>query len=76
MKHLLSILLLTVITFAAPVSQFFRFRILYTDTNTEPQAEYLGLKDGAAVITKDPSQAMKTVTFPNLLNYRFYQGRQ
>ena len=76
MRHLLSILLLTVITFAAPVSKIFRFRIVYTDTNPEPQAEYLVLKDGKAATTKDPSQAMKTVTFPNPPNYLFYQGRQ
>ncbi|CUS12964.1 unnamed protein product [Tuber aestivum] len=71
MKHLLSILLFAVIALAAPVSQKFRLSILYTDgeTGESSSVEYLGLKDGVAVITKDSSLAITAqLTWPKYLD--------
>ncbi|PWW80710.1 hypothetical protein C7212DRAFT_340842 [Tuber magnatum] len=78
MKHLLSILLFAVIALAAPVSPKFRLSILYTEGEADgtPSVEYLGLKDGVAVITKDSSQTIIAVTFPSLLSFPLYQEKQ
>ncbi|KAG0636457.1 hypothetical protein HOY80DRAFT_925763 [Tuber brumale] len=66
MKCLLSILLFSLMALAAPVSQNFRLRILRTDgASGEPSSEYLGLKDGVAVITKNPSETITAYLDPD-----------
>ncbi|RPB00524.1 hypothetical protein L873DRAFT_1804933 [Choiromyces venosus 120613-1] len=55
MKYLLSVLLLISTALAASVSQNFRLRILVTEgaLNGTAPVEYLGVKNGVAVITND-----------------------
>ncbi|CAZ83379.1 unnamed protein product [Tuber melanosporum] len=66
MKCILSILLFSLITLAAPVSQNFRLRILRTEgASGGPLSEYLGLKDGVAVITKNPSEIITAYLDPD-----------
>jgi len=78
MKYLLSILLFTVIALAAPAPQSgasspnVRFSVIPLDGSTPAKPDYLGVKDGMAVITNDTSKITTVVTFPNLLNYLLY----
>ncbi|KAG0137423.1 hypothetical protein HOY82DRAFT_547378 [Tuber indicum] len=66
MKCILSILLFSLIALAAPISQNFRLRILRTEgASGGPLSEYLGLKDGVAVITKNASEIITAYLDPD-----------
>ena len=82
MKYLLSILLFTVIALAVPAPQngapspSSRFNVTPLDGSAPAQPNYLGLDNGRVVATNETSKITTMVTFPNLLNYLLYKGKQ